>query len=192
MAKKRRAHDEEAWTNAKKICRLTARQVEMARALGMNPRKIPGLRPSPQERWKLPVGEFIEQRYRKRLGGHPHDQDSRGPEPRSRKPSTGGVATDLDADVSGRVRDAAWQLSDLACYLVNLADDLQQWLAHGSIDPGVLPQVREELRAIAKALDTGAPISPIPAIPPPPRPTRRDLSRRGDQERAFDDEEIPF
>ena len=45
MAKKRRAHDEEAWTNAKKICRLTARQVEMARALGMNPRKLPGLRP---------------------------------------------------------------------------------------------------------------------------------------------------
>ena len=32
MANKRRAHDEEAWTNAKKICRLTARQVEMARA----------------------------------------------------------------------------------------------------------------------------------------------------------------
>ena len=61
MAKKRRAHDEEAWTNAKKICRLTARQVEMARALGMNPKKLPGLRPSPQEKWKLPVGEFIEE-----------------------------------------------------------------------------------------------------------------------------------
>ena len=192
MAKKRRAHDEEAWTNAKKICPLTARQVEMARALGMNPRKLPGLRPSPQERWKVPVGEFIEQRYRKRLGGHPHDQDSRGPERRTRKPSIGVVATNLDAEVSERVRDPAWQLSDLACYLVNLADDLQQWLAHGSIDPGVPPQVREELREIAKGLDTGAPISPIPAIPSPPRPTRRDLSRRDDRERAFDDEESPF
>ena len=61
MAKKGRAHDEEAWTNAKKICRLSARQVEMARALGMNPRKLPGLRPSPQQRWKLPVGAFIEE-----------------------------------------------------------------------------------------------------------------------------------
>jgi hypothetical protein len=169
-----------------------ARQVEMARALAMNPRRLPGWRPSPQERWKLPVGEFIEQRYWKRFGGHPHDQDSRGPEPRSRQPSTGRVATDLDADVSGRVRDPAWQLSDLACYLVNLADDLQQWLVRGSIDPEVLPQVREELLEIARALDTGAPISPIPAIPLPPRPTRRDLSRRGDRERAFDDEEIPF
>jgi hypothetical protein len=48
MAKKRRAHDEEPWMNARKICRLTDRQVEMARALGMNPEKLPGLRPSPQ------------------------------------------------------------------------------------------------------------------------------------------------
>lgn len=61
MATKRRAHHEEAWTNAKEICQLTPRQVEMARALGMNPRKLPGLRPSPAQRWKLPVGEFIEE-----------------------------------------------------------------------------------------------------------------------------------
>jgi hypothetical protein len=83
-------------------------------------------------------------------------------------------------------------LSDLACYLLNLADDLQQWLAHGSIDPDVLHQTREELREIAKALDTGAPISPIPAIPIAPRPTRRALSQRDDRERTFDDDEIPF
>ena len=187
MANKRRGRDDEAWTNAKKICQLTARQVEMARALGMNPRKLPRLRPSPQQRWKLPVGKFIEERYRKRFGD-PRDQDPRGPEPGSRRPST----TDLEASVPELVRDPACQLSDLACYLVNLADDLQQWLVHGSIDPEVLPQVREELREIVKALDTGAPISPIPAIPPPRRPTPRDLSRRGDLERAFDDDEIPF
>jgi len=87
MANKRRAHDE-AWTNAKKICRLTARQVGMARALGMNPRKLPGLRPSPQQRWKLPVGEFIEERYRKRFGGDSRDHDPRGPEPSARPIST--------------------------------------------------------------------------------------------------------
>ena len=185
---KRRAHGEEAWTNAKKICRLTARQVEMARALVMNPSKLPGLRPSPQQRCKLPVGEFIEELHRKRFRGAPRDQDPHGPEPRSRTPST----MDLDADVPERVRDPAWQLSDLACYLINLADDLQRWLAHGSIDPEVLPQVGEELREIAKALDTGAPISPMTAIPVPPRATRRGLSRREDQERTFDDDEIPF
>jgi hypothetical protein len=187
MANKRRARDE-AWTNAKKICRLTARQVEMARTLGMNPSKLPRLRPSPQQRWKLPVGEFIEKCYRKHFGGAPREKHARGPEPRSRRPSI----TDLEGSVPELVRDPACQLSDLACYLANLADDLQQWLVHGSVDPEVLPQVREELRQIANALDTGAPISPIPTIPLPPRPTRRDLSRRGDQERVFEDDEIPF
>jgi len=75
---------------------------------------------------------------------------------------------------------------------MNLADDLQKWVAHGSIDPEVLPQVREELRAIAKALDTGAPILPIPAIPLPPRPAHPRVSRRADRERTFEDDEIPF
>jgi len=185
MTKNRRAHDEEAWTNAKKRCRLTARQVEMGRALGMNPRKLPGLRPSLQQHWKRPVGEFIEERYRRRFGGDPRDADPRGPEPTARKTST----TDRDADASERVRDPAWQLSDLVCHLMNLADDLQKWLAHGSIDPEVLSQVREELAAIMAALDTRAPISPIPAIPLPPRPR---LSRRDSADRTFDDDEIPF
>jgi hypothetical protein len=74
---------------------------------------------------------------------------------------------------------------------MNLADDLQKWLAHGSIDPEVLPQVREELAAIMAALDTRAPISPIPAIPLPTRPARPPFLRRGRQDRTFDDE-IPF
>jgi len=188
MANKRRAHHEEAWTNAKRICRLTARQIEMARALGMNPRKLPGLRPSPQQRWKLPVGEFIEERYRKRFGGDSRGHVPRGPEPSSSKP----LNAEPDADVSERVRNPAWHLSDLVCYLVNLTDDLQQWLAHGSVDPEVLPQIREELREIAKALDTGAPIAPIPAIPLPPRPAHPRFSRRGYRERTVDDDEIPF
>jgi hypothetical protein len=187
MANQRPAYDEKEWTTAKKICRLTARQVEMARALGMNPRKLPGLRPSPQERWKLPVGEFIEERYRKRFGGDPRDHDPRRPKPSSRKASI----TDRDADALEPGRDPAWQLSDLVCYLLNLADDLQEWLAYGSIQVEVLPRVREELAAIMAALDTRAPISPIPAIPLPPRQASPSFSPRGRQSRKFDDE-IPF
>ena len=187
MAKKRRAHDEEAWRNAKKICRLNARQVEMARVLGMNPNKLPGLRPSPQQRWKLPVGAFIEQRYWKRFGGAPLDHNPHIPEPGSRRPST----LHRDALAPERVTGASSQAADLVCYLVNLADDLQKWLSQGTVAPEVLAQVSQELRGIAKALDTGAPISPIPAIPLPPCPTRPAFSRRGDQERMFDDE-IPF
>src|ERR1700730_17003587 len=104
MAKKRRAHDEEPWRNARKICRLNDRQVEMARALGMNPKKLPGLRPSPQQRWKLPVGEFIEQLHRKRFGGDPHDRRTHVPERDSRKPSS----SQRDAHAPERVTEV-WQ-----------------------------------------------------------------------------------
>src|SRR5438309_1681797 len=156
-----RAHDEEAWRKAKKICRLNTRQVEMARALGMNPKRLPGLRPGPQQRWKLPVGEFIEDRYWKRFGGNSLDLRPHTPALGPRKPSS----PQRDAHAPERVRDAAWQAGDLVCYLMNLADDLQKWLAQGAVAAEVLPQVIEELRQIAEALNTGAPISPIPAIP---------------------------
>jgi hypothetical protein len=75
---------------------------------------------------------------------------------------------------------------------MNLADDLQKWLAHESINPEVLPQVREELAAIMAALGTRAPISPIPAIPLPPCPAHPDFSRRSSRDRTLDDDEIPF
>jgi len=167
--------------DAKKICRLNARQVEMARRLGMNPNKLPGLRPTPQHRWKLPVGAFIEECYRKRIGSDAHAHNSQVLEPGSRK----------HPHAPERLRDAGWQLGDLVCYLINLADDLQKWLPQGTVDREIVPQVSEELREIAQALDTGAPISPMPAIPLPPRPTRRALSRQDDLEPTFDDD-IPF
>jgi len=85
MATKSRPDHEEAWRNAKKICHLNAQQVEMARALGMNPKKLPRLRPSPQQRWKLPVGEFIEACYWKRFGGNPLAHHPHKPEPSSSK-----------------------------------------------------------------------------------------------------------
>ncbi len=85
MARKRRPYHEESWRKAKRICQLNARQVEMARALGMNPKKLSSLRPSPQQRWKLPVGEFIEARYWKRFGGDPLDHHLHKPEPVSPK-----------------------------------------------------------------------------------------------------------
>jgi hypothetical protein len=187
MAARRRAHDEEAWRNAKKICQLNAQQLEMARALGMNPKKLPRLRPSPHQHWKLPVGEFIEACYRKRFGGNPLDRHQHGPELGSRKLPI----PQRDVDSRKHVRDAASQLGDLICYLMNLADDLQTWLAQGTVAPEVLPQVIAELREVAEALETGAPISPIPAISSSPRRPRHALSREGDRERTSDDE-IPF
>jgi len=165
MARKRRPYHEESWRKAKKICQLNARQVEMARALGMNPKKLPGLRPGPRQHWKLPVGKFIEACYWKRFGGDPLDHLRHKPEPGSCKILT----PKRDANAPKRVRDAVWQVEDLVCYLMNFADDLNAWLAQGMVTPEVLTQVIQELREIAEALETGAPVWPIPAIPQPPR-----------------------
>jgi hypothetical protein len=74
---------------------------------------------------------------------------------------------------------------------MNLADDLQKWLVHGTIDTEVLKDVSAELREIVQALDNGAPISPMPAIPTPSRPARPALSQPAHQEPEYDDE-IPF
>jgi hypothetical protein len=186
MTRKPQADDEEAWRTAKKICRLNAKQVEMARALGMNAKKLPGLRPSSHERWKLPVAEFIEERYRKRFGGPTLKHNRRVREPASHNPS----AAHRDANAPERVGNAASQAEDLVCYLMTLADDLQTWIAANAVAE-VLPQVSEELRKLAEALNTGAPISPIPTIPLPPRQARPAFSRRGDRDRTFDDD-IPF
>lgn len=187
MATKGRPHREEAWRSARKICHLNRRQVEMARALGMNPKKLPNLRPSPQQRWKLPVGEFIEACYWKRFGGDPFDHHPHKPERGWSKP----LAPRREVDTPKRVRDTASQVEDLFCYLINLADDLEAWLAHGTVAPEVVPQVIQELREIADALETGEPVPAFPAIPHSPRPVRHDSSRRGDRECPPDDE-IPF
>lgn len=183
MATKHRAHDEESWRNAKKICRLNARQLEMARRLGMNPKKLPRLRPSAQQHWKLPVGAFIEELYWKRFGGDPL-----GHQPNAKRGSRKPALTQRNALSPGREEKTGWQVADLVCCLMNLGEDLQKWLAHDVIDREVLPQVAQELRAIASALETGASIDPVPGIPLPPGPT---FSRRDDQEPIVDDE-IPF
>jgi hypothetical protein len=159
MTRKHPAHDEEAWKSVKKICRLSARQVEMARELGMNPKKLPKLRPSPHQRWKLPVGQFIEQLHRERFA--PTDG---GPEDWWEPPLDSFEPPAPAGDTPRRVapRDPASQASSLICSLTNLADDLRRWLSHRELGPDVLPQVRDELRAIANALDSGDGIPEIP------------------------------
>lgn len=183
MAKKPRQHDEEAWRKAKTICRLNTRQIE---ALGMNPRKLPRLRPDLHERWKLPVGTFIEECYRKQFGVNPQDRKSGDPQPDSPHGPSDAPAVRTD-------RAATFQVEELVCYLMNLADDLQKWLAHGQVTE-VSPQVSEELRDVARARDTRAWISAIPEILLPPRSVRAALSRgRAQKAPPWDEEDdIPF
>lgn len=55
------------WIDARKKYRLTHAQVQMARELGMNPKKLGGLANHSQEPWKQPLPVYIEQLYQKRF-----------------------------------------------------------------------------------------------------------------------------
>jgi hypothetical protein len=55
------------WFEARKRFHLTHAQVQMARELGLNPKKFGGLANHRQEPWKLPLPQFIEEIYLKRF-----------------------------------------------------------------------------------------------------------------------------
>ena len=183
MGKRQGARNEAEWWNAKKLCRLSRRQVEMARALGMNPKKLPGLRPSPQQRWKLPVGAFIEDCYRKRFGGTPVSGKSRQPKGESRLTADDWLET---------AHGLTSQVENLVCYFANLSEDLERWLMYGTPAPEVLVQVRKELRAIADALEAGEVVPQMPVIAIPPAPRSERSAHRGRQGHTLDDDDIPF
>jgi len=56
------------WIEARKRHHLTHAQVQMARELGMNPKKMGKIDNHEQEPWKMPLPQFIEVLYLKRLG----------------------------------------------------------------------------------------------------------------------------
>ncbi|MCP4715451.1 MAG: hypothetical protein GY868_10060 [Deltaproteobacteria bacterium] len=56
------------WIEARKKHRLSHAQVQMARELGMNPKKLGSLDNHRQESWKVPLPQFIEGLYLKRFG----------------------------------------------------------------------------------------------------------------------------
>jgi hypothetical protein len=58
----------QAWIIARKRHHLSHAHVQMARELGMNPKKLGKLDNADQEPWKLPLPVFIESLYRKRFG----------------------------------------------------------------------------------------------------------------------------
>src|SRR3979411_183341 len=56
------------WFEARRRFKLSHAHTQMARELGMNPRKLESLADGGQEPWKLPLPEFIVECYRKRFG----------------------------------------------------------------------------------------------------------------------------
>ena len=56
------------WIEVRKRYRLSDMHIQMARELGLNPKKFGGLANHRQEPWKAPLPEFIEELYLKRFG----------------------------------------------------------------------------------------------------------------------------
>jgi hypothetical protein len=56
------------WFEARSRFHLSHAHIQMARELGLNPKKLGSLANEHQERWKVPLPEFIVQCYRKRFG----------------------------------------------------------------------------------------------------------------------------
>jgi hypothetical protein len=66
--KKKLSPKYQVWVDARQKFRLSHRHIQMARELGMNPKKFGGLANHDQEPWKLPLPQFIEELYRKQFG----------------------------------------------------------------------------------------------------------------------------
>ena len=56
------------WIEARLTQKLSHLHIQMARELGMNPKKLGKLNNHDQERWKLPLPLFLERLYEKRFG----------------------------------------------------------------------------------------------------------------------------
>ena len=70
MAKKKKRPNQklQAWIDARKRHKLSHTQVQMARELGMNPKKLGKIDNHDQEPWKMPMRQYIEHLYYKRFG----------------------------------------------------------------------------------------------------------------------------
>jgi hypothetical protein len=58
----------QAWVDARKRHHLSHMHVQMARELGLNPRRLGKIDNHRQESWKAPLPQFIEHLYLKRFG----------------------------------------------------------------------------------------------------------------------------
>ena len=67
MARKRIPNRLLVWIAARKRHHLTHAQVQMARELGMNPKKMGKIDNHEQESWEMPLPQFIEVLYLKRF-----------------------------------------------------------------------------------------------------------------------------
>lgn len=68
MSQSKAAKFDPQWAKAKSVCRLNMEEIRMAKVLGLSPKSLMKNVPSPNERWKLPVKQWIRELHEKRFG----------------------------------------------------------------------------------------------------------------------------
>lgn len=68
MAKKKLSPKYQVWVDARNRFHLSHAHIQMARELGMNPKKLGKKANHRQEPWKMPLAQFIEYLYFNRFG----------------------------------------------------------------------------------------------------------------------------
>ena len=68
MPKKKLSPEYQIWIDARNRFHLSHAHIQMARELGMNPKRFGGKANHRQEPWKLPLPQYIEKLYFKRFG----------------------------------------------------------------------------------------------------------------------------
>jgi hypothetical protein len=66
--KKRLTPRFQVWVDARNKFQLSHAHIQMARELGLNPKKLGSLANHGQERWKSPLPQFIREIYHERFG----------------------------------------------------------------------------------------------------------------------------
>jgi hypothetical protein len=59
---------EDAWREAKRRCHLTEEEVRMAKELGFQPKSLIKNIPSPSQKWKAQVNDWVRSQYEKKIG----------------------------------------------------------------------------------------------------------------------------
>jgi hypothetical protein len=68
---------DQEWAKAKRLCRLSADDVRMAKELGFHPRSLVKNIPNTSQRWKAPVAVWVRELYAEKLRNQAEQQRRR-------------------------------------------------------------------------------------------------------------------
>src|SRR6202043_2239546 len=77
--------DNSAWEEAQRRCRLSDAEVRMAKELGFRPKSLIKNIPSPSQKWKMPVSEWVRSLHEKKIGARGQSGGRPGPPPMQNK-----------------------------------------------------------------------------------------------------------